>query len=433
MKYFFFPKIRDEHIGRFSVGAQPLTLLILYNIFKESGFSDIIFNDENITDESLIFSELNKNDSIFISINLFNQERAIQLINKVTKTNAKIIIGGPILELAKGNISKIGLKPNKNIICLYGGWQNIIDFLSVNFKINILNHSWDGLHKYQSHRISTQLIEKYKIKHKEYSGFNYSGNYTNIHSKLGCKFRIKTGGCNFCSRYFENYEELCPSSLVNLLKKIWQENNVNFFWDSSDSFFNSNLDLDAYCKAGITELPIQLMIFSRLNNINANTAYLLKKCNVRSVIVGVESGSDRILKIANKHLTVKQTFKALDFLSKYDISIIPCLTIGHPTENINDLESTIKLAQDLAKNYKIDGFSCSPIMPIPNSNYFKRHFNNIENINLNHLFSLQEYYFTKFVSFDLESAKTICHELETLNNLKPINIWGDKVPNNEIN
>ncbi len=426
MKYFVFPKIKDKYVGRFTFGAQPLTLLILHNIFKEIGDSEIYFYDENIYDAPFNTSNLNENDTLFYSINLFNQERALQQINEALKINIKIIIGGPVIELAQGDITKIGLKPDKNIICLYGGWQKIVEFLSANFQFESFEYSWNNFHKYQLHRISNKLIEKYTVKHKEYSGFNYSGNFTNIHSKLGCNYRLKTGGCNFCSRHFENYEQLSSDSLVFLLENIWQSCNVNFFWDSSDSFFYSNLELEEYIDSGISDLPIELLIFSRLNNINSRTAELLKKCNVRSMIVGIESGSDRILKIANKHLSIKQTFKALDFISKYNISIIPCLTIGHPTENLVDLESTIQLTQNLANNYNIAGFSCSPIMPIPNSNYFNRFLKKAENINLKHLLNLQEYYFSKFVGFDLESAKTICDELETLNELKPLNIWGDK-------
>jgi hypothetical protein len=424
MKYFVFPKINSDAIGRFSFGGQPLTLLILHNIFKDFGHEDIRFIDENIKNDWFSISHINESDYIFISINLFNQDRAIDIISQINKVNAKVVIGGPILELSNGNLEKIGLKKTKNITCITGGWLKIAEYLEYCHNIALTNTTWDNITKYQSDRISKKLIDEYTIKHKEHSGLIYSGNYTNIHSKLGCHYRLKTGGCNFCSRHFEKFDSTCPTSLIALLKKLHSKYNVNFFWDSSDTFFNTNHDLEEYCKAGLPELPIELLIFSRLNNINDKTAYLLKKCNVRSVIVGVESGSNRILRIAKKNLTVNQIYRSIDLLNKYEISVIPCLTIGHPSETIFEIEKTNNLAHNLANNYLIDGFSCSPIMPIPGSFYFSNFFNDIPILTLSTLTKLQGLYFSKHVGIDLLTAKKICHETETIIRSKAVGIWG---------
>lgn len=425
MKYFVFPKINSDAIGRFSFGGQPLTLLILHNIFKDFGHIDISFFDENIRDDMFSISNISENDFIFISINLFNQERAIDLISQLNKSNAKLVIGGPVLELAKGNLERIGLSQTKNITCITGGWLYISKYLEDKHGIALSNPTWDNISNYQSFRISKELINNYTAKHKEHSGLTYSGNYTNIHSKLGCQYRFKTGGCNFCSRHFENFDSICPTSLVTLLKKIHFEYNVNLFWDSSDTFFNTNQDLEEYCKAGLSELPIELLIFSRLNNINDKTAYLLKKCNVRSVIVGVESGSDRILKIANKNLKVSQIYRSFEFLSKYGISIFPCLTIGHPYETILELEETVNLAYSLKDNFKIEGFSCSAIMPVPNSIYFDHYCDQeIEQINISSLGKIQKHFFQKNAGFELELANKYCHEIESLTNQTTLSIWG---------
>lgn len=62
---------------------------------------------------------------------------------------------------------------------------------------------------------------------------------------------------------------------------------------------------------------------------------------------GIESGSDRVLKLINKGINVKDVVQVNKELAKYNISVRYNFIIGFPTESRNEIEQTLELIDKL--------------------------------------------------------------------------------------
>lgn len=98
---------------------------------------------------------------------------------------------------------------------------------------------------------------------------------------------------------------------------------------------------------------------SRADNIDEDIAVAMKESNCKRVKLGIESGSDRILKIIKKDETKDQMRKGINLLKKHSVPITVYLMAGFPDETDEDLQETI----DFAKEIDADYYSISILSP----------------------------------------------------------------------
>ena len=116
--------------------------------------------------------------------------------------------------------------------------------------------------------------------------------------------------------------------------------------------FNDQLTYDTL------ELMIQRKIPNRiqwrgLTRVNLVSEKLIKKAKEAgcfSLEIGIESGSDEILKRINKRITVKQAEEAVRIIKKAGISVEANFILGHPYETLETVKATINLAARLNPN-----------------------------------------------------------------------------------
>jgi len=93
-------------------------------------------------------------------------------------------------------------------------------------------------------------------------------------------------------------------------------------------------------------------------------ASLLKDMNITKVSLGVESGSNKILKyLKGNSVTVEQNFDAIKILKKYDFIVGASFIIGSPHETEKDIIKTL----NFIKKSKIDVGETYILMPFPNT------------------------------------------------------------------
>ena len=81
---------------------------------------------------------------------------------------------------------------------------------------------------------------------------------------------------------------------------------------------------------------------------------------------GIESGSERLLKIMKKSLSLKVVEATIREASKIGFTTQGFFMIGHPEETREDLDRTLKVAKSLP----LDRISVSPVMPLPGSELY---------------------------------------------------------------
>ncbi len=107
-------------------------------------------------------------------------------------------------------------------------------------------------------------------------------------------------------------------------------------------------------------------IFVRANIIDDEFSKLLKDLGVITVFMGVESGSNKILKkLKDGPISPKIVELAIDSLGRFGIYVIASFMLFSPNETKNDFKKSIKLANLLVKKNNLFSLSISATTPYP--------------------------------------------------------------------
>jgi radical SAM superfamily enzyme YgiQ (UPF0313 family) len=87
----------------------------------------------------------------------------------------------------------------------------------------------------------------------------------------------------------------------------------------------------------------------QLERIGEEGLELMVEAGCRDLDIGVESGSDRILKMIKKGITADQVLPVVRMLSKFPIHSKCTFIIGFPGETEDEVQQTVRLAMQLAE------------------------------------------------------------------------------------
>jgi len=97
----------------------------------------------------------------------------------------------------------------------------------------------------------------------------------------------------------------------------------------------------------------------------------LKNANCKVIFYGVEFGNQRILDLCKKGFTIEQVKETIEKTVKVGISSYGYFMMGYPTETVETVEDTIKLAVELALDYGMDSAGFSIVTPFPGTGLYK--------------------------------------------------------------
>lgn len=177
----------------------------------------------------------------------------------------------------------------------------------------------------------------------------------------GCPFN-----CAFCYNRAFNKNRWRAWSVekvvadIEYLKKNYKIDAIKFY---DDNFFvDKQRALEILRQIN---LPSHLEI--RIDMIDETVAKELKERNCFDLLIGVESGSDRLLGMLNKRITVERVLSAVKALAKYDVPASYSAIVGLPTETKEEFFSTIDLLYRIYKIHPRAAFTLGAYMPYPGS------------------------------------------------------------------
>ncbi len=108
---------------------------------------------------------------------------------------------------------------------------------------------------------------------------------------------------------------------------------------------------------------------TRVDTVDAELLKAMVASGCRKISFGVESGSERILKLIRKNITPEQVKKAVGWAKAAGVKIVECTFIvgSHPDETYEDVE----LSRKLIKELKPDILSVSAIVPYPGTEVYR--------------------------------------------------------------
>lgn len=199
----------------------------------------------------------------------------------------------------------------------------------------------------------------------------------------GCPYK-----CTFCGGKNITGIKLRHRSISNLTKEIlflYQSYGVREFQIVDDNFTLDKKFVIEFCHRFILldlNLSFSLPNGIRLDTLDEEILKLMEKAGFYSFAVGIESGSDRILKLMKKRINVKTIKDKIDLIKKHtNISITGFFLMGYPTETEEEILETIKFAKQL----KIDKASFMFVMPLPGTQLWEM-YEDKNNVNWNDFF-----------------------------------------------
>jgi anaerobic magnesium-protoporphyrin IX monomethyl ester cyclase len=188
---------------------------------------------------------------------------------------------------------------------------------------------------------------------------------TTLMSSRSCPY-----SCSFCGKISNNYRIQSAQRTVNEILYLHSHYKFKAFMIFDDIFVEDTNRL----KEIVRLLKNTDFVFrgnSRSNFLTKEVCKLLKEMNFVEVGIGVESGSNEILKINMKGISQEQNTHAIENLREVGIRSKAFMIIGLPGENKNTLEET----RGWIERAKPDDIDLSVFQPMPGSNIY----NNSEN------------------------------------------------------
>lgn len=208
------------------------------------------------------------------------------------------------------------------------------------------------------------------VDHKRYRSLwkkNHGYFSMNLVTTRGCPFH-----CNWCAKpiYGQVYHSRTPENVVEemvLLKKEYQPDHL---WFCDDIFGLKPGWIPQF--ADVLEQNDAAIPFKCLSRadllLKEETVRHLARANCRSVWIGAESGSQKILDAMEKGTTVQQIYESASLLRRYGIRVGFFLQYGYPGETKSDIELTLRMVKDCQP----DELGVSVSYPLPGTKFHER-------------------------------------------------------------
>lgn len=188
---------------------------------------------------------------------------------------------------------------------------------------------------------------------------------TSIMSTRGCVFN-----CDFCSQpiYGETFRERSTESILGEIEEALGLGYERVVFQD-DCFTLRKDTVLRFCKQVIDRgLKFDWECLSRVDSLDEETARAMKMAGCGRVFFGLESGSDKILGIMNKHTNKDQAVKAIETAKSAGIDTGAFFIIGYPGETDETLLETVNFAGALNLDYLSFNFP----YPIPGTGLYEK-------------------------------------------------------------
>jgi len=225
-----------------------------------------------------------------------------------------------------------------------------------------------------------------------------------------------SNSCIFCRSSTSKPFYMDPKTTVKCLKELREEHNTKYFYFLNDAVNTSKSYINDLCNEIINEnLDILWMDCANFKNLDRDIIFKMRKAGCISLVLGLETGSQRLLDYIEKGFTIKHASNVLRWLNKAGIWTRIEIISGLPTETRFDIKKTISfLNKNRALIDKIDIYRFCLIKKsrlfIFSKKYCLSNIRYVPNINKKNINSFDPYIF----EYDVNNTKweTVVKKIE---------------------
>ncbi|MEM2154948.1 MAG: radical SAM protein [Candidatus Jordarchaeales archaeon] len=203
---------------------------------------------------------------------------------------------------------------------------------------------------------------------KNYYNAGYLNPYLDIIGGRGCPFK-----CTFCLwpqvMHGRKYRFRSPQNIVDEMEydiTTWPKTRELFFED--DTFTVNHKRAYQICKEIISrKIDVVWSCNSRCDVLDLKLLKYMKRAGCRMLLVGPESGSQRVLNNVKKGITLDEIRKFAELAKMAGLELHTCWVIGLPGETRHTIELTIRFSKEL----DTEQLQVSGAVPFPGTEFYE--------------------------------------------------------------
>lgn len=190
-----------------------------------------------------------------------------------------------------------------------------------------------------------------------------------IMATRGCPYE-----CTYCAGHTITGKKIRRRSISNVFSEIellYKKYGIREIHILDDNFTINKNYTKEFCKKLLSEdFKISWCCTNgvRLDTLDLETLALMKESGCYYISLGIESGSDRILSLMKKRLSVKIIRRKIKLIKKSGFDINGFFILGYPGETEEDIKKTIYLAKTL----ELKRAAFPNFLPLPGAEIYKK-------------------------------------------------------------
>ncbi len=334
---------------------QSLNGLILATEMERNNIPYKLVNGMSLDDFAKLPIDSEYSHVLLSTTFIYTVEQLRKTVKRIRlKTDAPIIVGGPFLA-TNDDVFKIKEidtyilgDGEKSIVAALQGKQHLgVFYRDKNGRIEI-DGSRNIVDINKTHYINWDIFMR-NIPSEEQE--IYKENYMfPIETMRGCPFK-----CSFCNYGGIGHREVRYKTARRIFNEVQRLNAIGVknigIWDSNFTFPKSRVIEFARLINEHNLNHLRFNSYARITDLDEEVVKSMKSAGWNMIYIGIESGNDKVLKLANKGTNADMIREKMALVQKYKIIPWCSFIIGLPGETPKSLQDTFNLIKDLKLEY----------------------------------------------------------------------------------
>ena len=353
------------------MGFPPIGIMSLSAVVKRAGHECVMFDQANPeTPNEIIIDEIRRQQPdlvglSFLSTTSYPYAKILARQIRAADSRIRLAFGGVFATL---NAELVKLQcPEVNFVCRGDGEQLILDLLErLDDPDDVAGLTWekDGRAVHNPNRALDRALDQWPFPDRESLPLDFVESmpldvpavlsmerFTTMQTSRGCPWP-----CIFCDIPIFNegkWRSRSPQHVVDEFKHL-QSLDYGAVYFVDDHFLLQPKRIEAICK-GINDNGINIRwgCEGRVDSTAQHLFPAMAKAHCRTVMFGIESGSQKVLDRLKKDQTLEQVEGAVNKAKQAGIEIVHgFFVVGNPDETVEDMRATF----DFAAKLRLDTF-----------------------------------------------------------------------------